>query len=90
LKIRADKASAAVDPSATNIRSRVYPISRYVYWYVPVNANSAVKAFCAWSLSSEGQLVVESVGFQPLMPADRLEGLNRLNIAKSAAGAGSR
>ena len=75
--------SGAVVPSADTIRSRRYPITRFVTWMVPRESTKAVREFCAWLLSSEGQLVVEAAGFQPLLPADRAAGLAKLRGAST-------
>jgi phosphate transport system substrate-binding protein len=82
LRIRASDVEPAVDPSFVNIRSLKYPVARYVYWYFSRKPQGALKDFCHWIFSSEGQLVVESVGFQPLMPEQRAASLRKLGIAE--------
>src|SRR5207253_2465734 len=71
LRIRAGAASPGVEPSFDNIRGRLYPLSRFVYWYVRSNRDPKVSEFVQWLYSSEGQFTVESVGFEPLLPGDR-------------------
>jgi phosphate transport system substrate-binding protein len=79
--IKLGPASLAIDPTSDNIRSRKYLITRFVWWVVARNSRSAVEALCEWVLSPEGQLVVESVGFEPLRPADRALGLSKFHMS---------
>lgn len=67
--------SPAIEPTPETIRSRQYPITRFVTWVVPRFSNEALQKFCTWVLSSQGQLVVEGAGFEPLLPRDRALGL---------------
>jgi phosphate transport system substrate-binding protein len=78
LRIQASSTSAAVEATIENIRTRKYPISRYVYWHLAGKPTGELKAFVEWVLSSEGQLVVEGVGYEPLTSADRASGLAKL------------
>jgi len=78
LRIKAD-AGPAIEATIETIRQRQYPISRYIYWYLAGRPNGKVRIFCEWALSNEGQLVVESVGFEPLPQADRVAGLRKLD-----------
>ncbi len=84
--IKLGAASVAVEPDSTSIRNRTYPISRYVYWTVGQKPGGALQTFCAWVFSSEGQLVVEGVGFQPLLPDQRKQGLAKLGVKPVVAG----
>ncbi len=85
LSIKSGLTSLAVEPTISSIRSREYPITREVYWAVSPNAPRETKEFCAWVLSSDGQLVVEGVGFEPLLPQDRSAGLTRLGLKEAPA-----
>ena len=80
LPIKAGPASVAVEPTVHNIRSRQYPITRHINWSLSPNASQAAKDLSAWVLSSEGQLVTEGAGFQPVLPEERSAGLFRLGI----------
>ena len=80
LRVRQNANSPAVEPTISNIRSRQYPVTRYVYWYLAKKPDGRLRDFCEWVFSSQGQLVVESVGFQPLEPADRLTALQRIGV----------
>lgn len=84
--IKAGLTSLAVEPTIASIRSREYPITRQVYWAINPYAPHDAKEFCGWVLSSEGQLVVEGAGFEPLLPQERSAGLTRLGL-KEAPGA---
>jgi len=80
LRIRSSPGTTAVEPTIANIRSLQYPISRHIYWYLARKPQGALRDLCEWILSSEGQLVVEGVGFQPLAPEERSAGLRKLGL----------
>lgn len=84
--IKLGVASVPIEPDSTSIRNRTYPISRYVYWTVGQKPSGALQTFCAWAFSSEGQLVVEGVGFQPLLPEQRKQGLAKLGVKPAVVG----
>jgi phosphate transport system substrate-binding protein len=79
LRIKTVSASPGVDATIENIRTGKYPICRYVYWHLAGKPTGELKTFVEWVLSSEGQLVVESVGYEPLTAADRARGLAKLH-----------
>ncbi len=81
--IKLGAASVAIEPDSTSIRNRSYPISRYVYWTVNQKPTGGLQSFCSWVFSPEGQLVVEGVGFQPLLPEQRKQGLAKLGVRPS-------
>ncbi|MGO9863517.1 MAG: PstS family phosphate ABC transporter substrate-binding protein [Terriglobales bacterium] len=85
LAIKSGLTSLAVEPTIPTIRSRVYPITRQVYWAISPTAPRKAKEFCAWVLSAEGQLVVEGAGFQPLLPEERWAGIKRLGLRETPA-----
>jgi phosphate transport system substrate-binding protein len=82
VRIKSTESAPAIEPTIESIRTRRYPLSRYVYWNLSAKPNGKLKDFCEWVLSREGQLVVESVGFEPLTPQDRLSGLAKMNRMK--------
>ncbi|HEY6250135.1 MAG TPA: substrate-binding domain-containing protein [Candidatus Angelobacter sp.] len=88
LRIRAS-GSKAIEPTFDNVRSLDYPIARYIYWYLPHQPREAVKEFCEWMLSSQGQLVVEGVGFQPLPLDKRFMARQRLGLPAVATSSGN-
>lgn len=53
-------------PTEANVRSDVYPITRYLHFYTLNEATGAVKRFIGWVLSSEGQNVISKSGYIPL------------------------
>jgi phosphate transport system substrate-binding protein len=83
LPIKSGLTSLAIAPTIPTIRSREYPITRHVYWAISSSASREAREFCAWVLSSEGQLVVEGAGFEPLLPQERAAGLARLGLKES-------
>jgi phosphate transport system substrate-binding protein len=85
LRIRANAGSPAIEPTIANIRSLQYPVSRYIYWYLARLPQGELKSFCTWVFSSEGQLVVEGVGFLPLAPEERAAGLHKLGLSGGMA-----
>jgi phosphate transport system substrate-binding protein len=88
--IKSGLTSLAIEPTIPTIRSREYPITRYVYWAVSTDAPSDVKEFCRWVLSSEGQLVVEGAGFEPVLPQERSAGLKRIGARAPSSLAATR
>jgi phosphate transport system substrate-binding protein len=62
-KVRKDEKSKGVLPTATTIKNKTYPISRYLYMYLKTKPTGETKAFLDWVLSSEGQALIEGVGY---------------------------
>lgn len=89
IRIRAATGSKAVAPTFDSIRSLDYPFTRSVIWYLARQPGGNLRSFCEWMLSSEGQLVVEEVGFQPLSLEKRLVARQRLGLPAMPDGAGS-
>jgi len=50
-------------PNEANVRSRKYPIWRYLYYYTNGKPKGEASKFINWALSSEGQAIVEQVGY---------------------------
>jgi len=75
LSIRGAKGEKAVEPTPNNLRNRNYPITRFLYWYLPADARPPVRAFAQWMFSSNGQIAIESVGYMPLPPNERASAL---------------
>lgn len=65
LKVKKDAGSTAYAPTAENVKSGVYPISRFLYLYTASRPTGAIKEYVDWILSPEGQDVVTKVGFFP-------------------------
>ena len=70
VKIRMGSGTA-IEPSMENVRSARYPLSRYLYWAVARPFPENLRKISNWVLSTEGQLVVESIGYYPLNASDR-------------------
>ena len=52
-------------PTAENIKSNKYPISRYLYMYLRSKPSGEMKSFIDWILGSEGQAIATQVGYFP-------------------------
>ncbi len=65
-KVKVDATSEGVLPSAATIKDKTYPISRYLYMYLKSQPTGETKVFIDWILSTEGQKMVEKVGYYPL------------------------
>jgi phosphate transport system substrate-binding protein len=55
-----------VAPSADNIKSGKYPLSRDLYFYLRNKPSGEAKAFIDFALSAEGQQMVSTVGYFPV------------------------
>lgn len=64
--VKATDASAAITPSKQTVQNGTYPISRFLYMYLRNRPTGSLKAYIDWILSSEGQKIVEKVGYFPL------------------------
>ena len=53
-------------PSEDNVRSRKYPIWRYLFYYTSGAPKGEVNRYITWCLSPEGQRIVEEVGYYSL------------------------
>jgi phosphate transport system substrate-binding protein len=86
VRVKAGSSSLAIEPTMDNIRSMRYPLGRFLYWSVKASAGAEALSLAEWVLSSQGQLVVESVGFEPITAQQRNAGLAAL---RSGTGGGS-
>jgi phosphate transport system substrate-binding protein len=66
IKVKKDEASPAYAPTAENIKSGTYPVTRFLYMYIKNRPSGAMKAYIDWILSDEGQAVVNDVGYLPI------------------------
>lgn len=55
--------SEPVMPTKETIQSKKYPIWRYLYYYTNGTPRGETKQFIDWVLSSEGQSVVDEIGY---------------------------
>jgi phosphate transport system substrate-binding protein len=88
LGIKSGRTSLAVAATDETIRRHEYPISRYVYWHLSGKPTGTLLSFTQWTMSQEGQTVVESVGFEPLLPMDRKRALAKFGVANIEIAAG--
>ena len=65
-KVKKDDKSPAYAPNAETIKSKQYPITRYLYMYLKSRPTGETKEFVDWILSPEGQKVIVSVGYYPV------------------------
>ncbi len=66
IKVKRDANSIAYEPTEENVKSKNYPISRFLYMYVKSRPTGAIKGFIDWILSAEGQEIVSKVGYYPV------------------------
>ena len=66
LPIAKAKGSTPVAPTEQNVRSKSYPIWRYLYYYTDGKPKGETAKFINWVLSPAGQKVVEEVGYYGL------------------------
>lgn len=57
-----------VPPDEQNVRSKRYPIWRYLYFYTNGKPKGAAAEFINWVLSPAGQKIAEEVGYYSLKP----------------------
>jgi phosphate transport system substrate-binding protein len=66
LKVKKDSSTPAVEPSLENVQKNIYPISRFLYWYLAGQPKDQIKKLTDWVISPDGQAVVNDVGYYPL------------------------
>jgi phosphate transport system substrate-binding protein len=66
LKVKADAKSPAYAPTLENIKSGVYPVSRFLFMYVKNRPTGAMKEYIDWILGEDGQRIVSEVGYFPI------------------------
>jgi phosphate transport system substrate-binding protein len=66
LKVKRNDSTAAVEPSLENVQKNIYPISRFLFWYLAGQPKDQIKKLTDWVVSAEGQSVVNDVGYYPL------------------------
>jgi phosphate transport system substrate-binding protein len=55
-----------IEPTKENIKNGSYPISRYLYMYLRNKPTGEMKKYIDWILSSEGQAIVNEIGYFPV------------------------
>jgi phosphate transport system substrate-binding protein len=66
LSVKKDANTPGYEPTAENVKSGAYPITRYLYMYLRSKPTGALKQYIDWILSDEGQAVVSKVGYFPI------------------------
>lgn len=67
IAVAPDADSAYILPSVATVNDGRYPIARDLYMYTPGEPTTAVKAYIEWILSPEGQKIVLTLGFVPII-----------------------
>src|SRR5215467_4900520 len=79
LGIKASASGTAIGPTGDAIRTKKYMLVRPLYFYFAGRPQGELMRFAEWTLSSEGQLVVEAVGYFPLSSLEREAGREALS-----------
>jgi phosphate transport system substrate-binding protein len=66
IKVKKDASSQAVEPTLEAVQKNIYPISRFLYWYMAGKPSGEIKKIADWVVTEEGQAVVKDVGYYPL------------------------
>lgn len=70
-----DHEGSVVAPTSENAANRSYPLARGLYIYILGQPEGAMKHYLDWVMSSEGQAIVEEIGYVPVPsvepPADQ-------------------
>jgi len=66
LKVKKDAQTPGYEPTAENVKTGDYPITRYLYMYTRSKPTGAMKEYIDWILSSEGQQIATKVGYFPV------------------------
>ncbi len=74
LKVKKNASTPGVEPTLENVQKNIYPISRFLYWYLAGQPKDQIKKLTDWVLTPEGQGVISEVGYYPL-PQDVLSKL---------------
>ncbi|MFZ1684667.1 MAG: phosphate ABC transporter substrate-binding protein [Candidatus Zixiibacteriota bacterium] len=64
--LKADDKSPGFEPTAENVKSGKYPLSRYLFWYLRNKPTGEMKKLVDFVLSDAGQQVVTQVGYFPV------------------------
>lgn len=65
-KVKKDDKSMAYAATPENIKSGVYPISRYLYMYTRNRPTGDIKKYIDWILGPGGQKLVSEIGYFPV------------------------
>jgi phosphate transport system substrate-binding protein len=68
LKVKKTASTPGVEPTLDNVQKNIYPISRFLYWYLAGKPTGRIKQISDWVITADGQAVVNDVGYYPLPP----------------------
>ena len=68
IALAVEPGSEYIMPTIETVNNNRYPIARDLYIYTNGQPEGFVKTYIDWILSSEGQLIVEELGFVPVQP----------------------
>ena len=71
LKVAPKAGAPAHAPTVETAQTKKSPIARPLYMYTLGDPEGEAKAYIAWSLSAEGQKIVEETGYVPVPPEQR-------------------
>lgn len=66
LKVKKDEKTPGYEPTAENVKTGDYPVTRYLYLYTRSKPTGVMKEYIDWILSPEGQSTVTKVGYFPV------------------------
>ncbi|MCP4194907.1 MAG: hypothetical protein GY768_30255 [Planctomycetaceae bacterium] len=66
LAVKKSSGDTAVEPTSDNAASGAYPLARGLYIYLLGEPEGATKHYLDWIRSSEGQAIVEKIGYVPV------------------------
>lgn len=66
LKVSYDKGKTYIEPSMETAKNKTYPVVRPLYYYYSTKVETKVKQYLEFVLSTDGQKIVEQVGYVPL------------------------
>lgn len=62
LAVQAGKEARPFQPTRLTVKTQDYPLARLLYFYLPVNADSFARDFVKFTMSNDGQAVVDKSG----------------------------
>lgn len=66
LKVSYDKGKTYIEPNVANAKTKVYPITRPLFYYYLSTTQARIKPFMDFILSPEGQNIVLKIGYVPI------------------------
>lgn len=62
LAVQAGKEARAFQPTRLTVKTQDYPLARLLYFYLPIDANQMARDFVKFTMSNDGQAVVDKAG----------------------------